>query len=142
MLAEQSLVRSDGMDCDLCDTMPSLQPLSLPSEQCAKDWAQPWAELTALKRMQRVQTELMMMLVHELRSPVATSKSMVATLRYLNQENAQRSPCVCQSQSPDSQPEPLAHRRISLDPLNLLESILVWGISSRFSPVQSISSQN
>jgi signal transduction histidine kinase len=31
----------------------------------------------------------MMMLVHELRSPVATSKSMVATLRYLNQENAQ-----------------------------------------------------
>lgn len=89
MLAEQRLVRSDGMDCVLCDTMPSSQPLSLPSEQCAEDWAQPWAELTALKRMQRVQTESMMMLVHELRSPVATSKSMVATLRYLNQENAQ-----------------------------------------------------
>jgi signal transduction histidine kinase len=42
-----------------------------------------------LKRAQKAQTESMMMLVHELRSPVATSKSMVATLRYLNQENAQ-----------------------------------------------------
>jgi hypothetical protein len=51
MLAEQRLVRSHGMDCVLCNTMPSSQPLSLPSEQCAKDWAQPWAELTALKRM-------------------------------------------------------------------------------------------
>jgi signal transduction histidine kinase len=41
-----------------------------------------------LKRTQKAQTESMMMLVHELRSPVATSKSMVATLRYLNEENA------------------------------------------------------
>jgi signal transduction histidine kinase len=86
MLAEQG---SDGMGCAPCHIIPSGLPWSLPSEHCAQDRAQLSAELTALKRTQRAQTESMMMLVHELRSPVATSKSMVATLRYLNQENEQ-----------------------------------------------------
>ena len=42
-----------------------------------------------MKHRQRVQAESIQMLVHELRAPVATSKSMVATMRYLNQEDAQ-----------------------------------------------------
>jgi signal transduction histidine kinase len=89
MLAERSLMRCGSMGCLPCDTVPPSRLCSLPSEQCASDRAQLRAELTALKRMQRAQSESMMILVHELRSPVATSKSMVATLRYLNQENAQ-----------------------------------------------------
>jgi len=51
--------------------------------------AQPWAELAALKRTQKAQAESIRMLVHELRAPVATSKSMVAMLRYLDPDDAQ-----------------------------------------------------
>jgi signal transduction histidine kinase len=61
----------------------------LPCMGCASDRAQPAAELAALERMQKAQAESMRLLVHELRSPVAASKSMVSTLRYLNQEDAQ-----------------------------------------------------
>jgi two-component system phosphate regulon sensor histidine kinase PhoR len=68
---------------------PSLLQRLLPSKSGASDHAQLSAELAALKRMQRVQAESMQILVHELRAPVATSKSMVATLRYLNREDAQ-----------------------------------------------------
>jgi signal transduction histidine kinase len=46
-------------------------------------------ELTALKRAQQAHIQSIMMLVHELRSPVAASKSMVATLRYLNPHDTQ-----------------------------------------------------
>jgi signal transduction histidine kinase len=45
-------------------------------------WEQTWE--------QRTQAESMLMLVHELRSPVATSKSMLAALRHLDLEDAQR----------------------------------------------------
>jgi two-component system capsular synthesis sensor histidine kinase RcsC len=45
-------------------------------------WEQTWE--------QRTQAESMLMLVHELRSPVATSKSMLAALRFLDLEDAQR----------------------------------------------------
>lgn len=48
------------------------------------DYAGLPAETAALKRSLNEQSELMRLLVHELRSPVATSKSMVATMRYLN----------------------------------------------------------
>ena len=41
------------------------------------------SELEDLRRAQQVQAQSMMMLIHELRSPAAASKSMVATLRYL-----------------------------------------------------------
>ncbi|HSR32949.1 MAG TPA: HAMP domain-containing sensor histidine kinase [Anaerolineae bacterium] len=46
-------------------------------------------ELEDLTRAHQVQIQSMMMLVHELRSPAATSKSMVATLRYLRPQDAQ-----------------------------------------------------
>jgi two-component system phosphate regulon sensor histidine kinase PhoR len=46
-------------------------------------------ELEDLKRRQREQSEAMMMLVHELRSPVTTCKSMVAGLRYLKRDDAE-----------------------------------------------------
>jgi signal transduction histidine kinase len=45
-------------------------------------WEQTWE--------QKTQGESMLMLVHELRSPVATSKSMLAALRFLDLEDAQR----------------------------------------------------
>jgi len=45
------------------------------------------SQLAALKRRQEAQAQSIRMLVHELRSPVATSKSMVATLRYLNPQD-------------------------------------------------------
>jgi signal transduction histidine kinase len=45
-------------------------------------WEQTWEK--------RTQAESMLMLVHELRSPVATSKSMLAALRFLDLEDAQR----------------------------------------------------
>jgi signal transduction histidine kinase len=46
-------------------------------------------ELAALKRAQQAHARSMMMLVHELRSPAAASKSMVATFRYLNPQDTQ-----------------------------------------------------
>jgi signal transduction histidine kinase len=49
-----------------------------------------WAdEQVALKRAQQAHAQSLMMLVHELRSPIAASKSMVATLRYLNPQDTQ-----------------------------------------------------
>lgn len=89
MLAEQSLVRSGAVGCALCDAAPSPSPWPLPFEDHAPVQAQPWAELAALKRAQKSQAESMLMLVHELRSPVATSKSMLATLRYLDLQDEQ-----------------------------------------------------
>ncbi len=47
------------------------------------------AELEDLERAQQVQIQSMMRLVHELRSPAAASKSMVATLRYLRPHDDQ-----------------------------------------------------
>ena len=47
------------------------------------------SELEDLERAQQAQIQSMMMLVHELRSPAATSKSMVATLRYLKPHDTQ-----------------------------------------------------
>ena len=89
MLVEQSLVRSGVVGCALCDAAPSPSPWPLPLGDYAPAQAQPWAELAALKRMQKAQVESMLMLVHELRSPVATSKSMVSTLRYLDLQDEQ-----------------------------------------------------
>jgi len=71
MLGQQNLVRSGGMS-------RVAQNATLPCRGCASNHAQPSA-----------QAESLMMLVHELRSPAAASKSMVATLRYLNREDAQ-----------------------------------------------------
>jgi two-component system phosphate regulon sensor histidine kinase PhoR len=53
------------------------------------DQAQPWAELAALRRRQKEQAESMQMLVHELRSPVLASRSMVAALRYVRRDDEQ-----------------------------------------------------
>jgi signal transduction histidine kinase len=47
------------------------------------------SELTALKHAQEAHARSLMRLVHELRSPAAASKSMLATLRYLNPQDAQ-----------------------------------------------------
>ena len=46
-------------------------------------------ELAALERAQSAHARSMMVLVHELRAPAAASKSMVATLRYLNPQDDQ-----------------------------------------------------
>jgi signal transduction histidine kinase len=43
----------------------------------------------ALEEMQKEQAEAMVVLVHELRSPTIASKSLAATLRYLNPEDSQ-----------------------------------------------------
>jgi signal transduction histidine kinase len=45
-------------------------------------------ELATLKYLEREKAEFMRILVHELRAPVGASKSMAATLRYLNQGDA------------------------------------------------------
>jgi signal transduction histidine kinase len=47
------------------------------------------SELAALERAQQAHARSMMMLVHELRAPAAASKSMVATLRYLNPQDTE-----------------------------------------------------
>jgi signal transduction histidine kinase len=47
------------------------------------------SELAALERAQKAHAQSMMMLVHELRAPASASKSMVATLRYLNPQDTQ-----------------------------------------------------
>jgi signal transduction histidine kinase len=44
-------------------------------------------ELATLKCLEKEKAEFMRILVHELRAPVGTSKSMAATLRYLNQDD-------------------------------------------------------
>jgi signal transduction histidine kinase len=46
-------------------------------------------ELEALERANQVQLQSIKMLIHELRSPVAASKNMVATFRYLHPHDAQ-----------------------------------------------------
>jgi signal transduction histidine kinase len=46
-------------------------------------------ELEALKRAQKAHARSMMALVHELRSPAAASKSMVATARFLHSQDVQ-----------------------------------------------------
>ncbi|MGD8903254.1 MAG: GAF domain-containing sensor histidine kinase, partial [Anaerolineae bacterium] len=46
-------------------------------------------ELATLKCLEKEKAEFMRILVHELRAPVGTSKSMAATLRYLNQDDEQ-----------------------------------------------------
>jgi signal transduction histidine kinase len=46
-------------------------------------------ELATLKCLEREKAEFMRLLVHELRSPIGTSKSMAASFRYLNPEDAQ-----------------------------------------------------
>jgi signal transduction histidine kinase len=44
-------------------------------------------ELVTLKCLEREKAEFMRLLVHELRAPVSTSKSLAAALRYVNQED-------------------------------------------------------
>jgi signal transduction histidine kinase len=89
MLGEQILVGCGGMGSVPQGVAPSVLRQSSPSRDWALGRAQPWAELAALKRAQEAQAESIEMLVHELRSPVAASKAMVATLRYLHPEDAQ-----------------------------------------------------
>jgi signal transduction histidine kinase len=89
MFGEQILVGSGGMGSVTQDVAASMLRQSSPSGDRAWGQTQPWAELAALKRVQKAQAESIRMLVHELRSPVATSKAMVATLRYLHPEDAQ-----------------------------------------------------
>ena len=89
MLGEQILVGSGGMGSVTQDVAPSVLWQSSPFRDRALGQAQPWAELATLKRTQKAQAESIRMLVHELRTPVATSKAMVATLRYLDPEKAQ-----------------------------------------------------
>jgi signal transduction histidine kinase len=45
-------------------------------------------ELSTLKGLEKEKAEFMRILVHELRAPVSTSKSLAAALRYVNQEDA------------------------------------------------------
>jgi signal transduction histidine kinase len=89
MLGEQILVGSGGMGSVTQSVAASVPWQPSPSGDWALGQAQPWAELAALKRTQEAQAESIRMLVHELRSPVAASKAMVATLRYLGPEDAQ-----------------------------------------------------
>jgi signal transduction histidine kinase len=44
-------------------------------------------ELATLKGLEKEKAEFMRILVHELRAPIGTSKSLAATLRYLNQKD-------------------------------------------------------
>lgn len=53
-------------------------------------WEQTWETRADLGQTQRAQADSMLMLVHELRSPAASCKSMVALLRHLDLEHAQR----------------------------------------------------
>jgi len=46
-------------------------------------------ELSSLKGLEKEKAEFMRILVHELRAPVSTSKSMASGLRYLNQEDTE-----------------------------------------------------
>lgn len=83
MLRKQSLAGSSSLSSGLGDV--ALVPLQwpVPSATSASSPAHSWGDLEALDRLQRAQAESMLMLVHELRSPLAESKSMVATERYL-----------------------------------------------------------
>lgn len=65
---------------------PALSQASWSQIARASDYARVRKELAVLKRQQRDQAETMLMLVHELRSPVTASKSLVAALRYVGQE--------------------------------------------------------
>ena len=89
MLNTQSLVNSGSMGLATQDIAPSTLSWSLGPWVTAPDHAELLAEMATLKRTQKEQSELMRLLVHELRSPVTTSKSMVATMRYLNPEDTQ-----------------------------------------------------
>jgi signal transduction histidine kinase len=84
MLDTHSLVSAGGMGLATKDVAPSTLPWPLSPSGTTPDRAGSLAEMAALKRTQKEQSELMRLLVHELRSPVTTSKSMVATMRYLN----------------------------------------------------------
>jgi signal transduction histidine kinase len=53
-------------------------------------WEQTWEKRADLGQAQRAQTESMLMLVHELRSPAAACKSMAIMLRHLDLEHTQR----------------------------------------------------
>ena len=53
-------------------------------------WEQTWEPGASMVQAQRAQAESMLLLVHELRSPVAACKSMVTMLRHLDLETAQR----------------------------------------------------
>ena len=59
------------------------------AQACAMCHIQLREELAALRERENRKADYMRMLVHELRSPVCTSKSMVATLRHLNGQGAQ-----------------------------------------------------
>lgn len=59
------------------------------AQACAMCHIQLREELAALRERESRKADYMRMLVHELRSPVCTSKSMVATLRHLNGQGAQ-----------------------------------------------------
>ena len=51
-------------------------------------------ELTTLKGLEKEKAEFMRILVHELRSPVATSKMLVSTLLYTTEEHAEITPAL------------------------------------------------
>ena len=89
MLIAQSLAKSGGMGWVAPDATPALLSRPLPPAGRVTDDAQPWAELAALRRRQKEQAESMQMLVHELRSPVLASRSMVAALRYVRRDDEQ-----------------------------------------------------
>ncbi len=90
MLSEQVWAWSGSKGNVPQGVVPSMVPPPVTSGELAVGQAQPWAELAALKRIQQAQAESTLMLVHELRSPVTVSKSMVAALRSLDLEDAQR----------------------------------------------------
>jgi signal transduction histidine kinase len=90
MLQEQSLTRLGSLSSVLGEVALFPPQWPMPSEGSSSSPADSWRELEALERLQRAQAESILMLVHELRSPLAASKSMLATLRYLTLDDEQR----------------------------------------------------
>jgi signal transduction histidine kinase len=70
-----------GASCDKKNGHQKIDPMAA--------FASRKRELEDLERAHQVQMQSMMRLVHELRSPAAASKSMVATLRYLEPHDTQ-----------------------------------------------------
>lgn len=60
-----------------------------PAVTHARERARLCEEVAAWQDLQKEQAETMRVLVHELRAPVVASKSLAATVRYLNQENSE-----------------------------------------------------
>ena len=74
----------------LAGNAPAASLRSFPSSVVIPmDYAQLRRDVETLRQQQRDQAETMLMLIHELRSPVVASKALAASLQYVNNQNAE-----------------------------------------------------